>query len=133
MHPEKSILELILFENWLRFYYLDESSGRLVIPGEALTSLKKIQVALAEDLNGKRVELSASRDALLAQFRQVVPDDVSLQQVLGSAEFIREMDTFQSWLQLHAAELAAKNLNFVNWLALYERWKTIYNSGQQAS
>lgn len=127
------MLDGLFFENWLRFYFLEESESdpdeiRFNIPGHVLAKIEAAYPGLAPlawGLNGKQVDFNASRNALLEYFQNCLataslPESAALA-MLESREFQEKADHFQNWLLLHEATLP--ELDFAEWKRLFNNWE----------
>ena len=102
-----SILEAVMFENWLRFYFLREdevSEGKYVlsiaIPEKALDRIRERFFEfypMAEELNGRELTLDVSRSAVCNFIRDTYEGDLIPQ---GSLSAYFDTHAFQIGLQL---------------------------------
>lgn len=132
------ILKAVMFENWLRFYFLVEENGenenddpklRLELPKKSLEQIELRYpdlLPLAESLNGKLVDFESSRNAILAFVLDHL-DGSKLkrgmaQTVFSSSAFQIRMQMFHTWVQLHEDQLDERFLDFATWQKLFEEW-----------
>lgn len=136
LYAEK-ILEAAFFENWLRFYFLQESphgetisdEGKVYykIPPEAIIQIKAESpqyLPMAEYLNGK----PALHDTSIEAIKSVVPapDDYATQveEIKPEAEKLESgLEEIHTWLQISAKMLDCRAFSFLEWLELFNKWK----------
>lgn len=126
------ILDAIMFENWIRFYFMEEESGdalRIKIPGERLELIKNLYPGLyplAETLNNLPVEFETSRNAvinLLMNNREEAASAVNdIQNIFSSRDFQIQLQLFHTWLQTHTALLEQKFTDFGEWRDIFNEW-----------
>lgn len=133
----EEILKAVIFENWLRFYFIaekiseecGESVLEIEIPAKALQDItvkfpEFLPVALC--MNNKPVEFATSRQAVLTCIEskltgKKLPAEMALQ-ALTSPEFQNRVLLFNNWLQMHEAQLDQSFLEFEVWLQLFDKW-----------
>jgi len=131
------ILEVVMFENWLRFYFITETGEgvlALAVPEQGLTRLRERYpqlMPLVEDVNGKEISFELSRRAVCAFVAtqldgKAMPADMA-NLVLDSAGFQLEMHLFNNWVQGHEKQLDKNFMDFSTWQRLFEEWR---NSGK---
>lgn len=132
----EEILQALMFENWLRFYFLrEEKNGegetvlRMELPEKSLDKIRKLYpelLPLAEQLNHKIVDFESSRGAVLTW----VLDNLDgkklprglVKTVLESAAFSVRSQMFHAWAQLHEDQLDQGFVDFGTWKKLFEEW-----------
>ena len=126
------VLEAVMFENWLRFYFISEkpeapsaADGQpalfIAVPVKAMERISELfprLLPLAEDMNGQEVTFETSRRAvcnfvLTHVDGQVMPRD--------TAAMIFESATFQ--VQMHEAQLDRNFVDFGGWQKLFDEWR----------
>ena len=133
----QQILEVIMFENWLRFYFISEPEGgslALAVPEQGLTRIREQHpqlMPLLEELNGKNISFELSRQAVCAFVAaqldgKTMPVNMA-DFVLDSSSFQLEMHLFNSWVQGHEEQLDKNFLDFSTWKRLFAEWR---NSGK---
>ena len=133
----QQILEVVMFENWLRFYFISETEGgvlALAVPEQGVARIREqypLFLPLVEDLNGKEISFERSRQAVCT-FVATQLDGKTLpvntaDSVLDSAGFQLEMQLFNNWVQGHEEQLDATFLTFSAWKRLFAEWR---NSGK---
>ncbi|MEZ0575829.1 hypothetical protein [Halodesulfovibrio aestuarii] len=129
----KSISEVLIFENWLRFYFIsEEEDGKLFIriPEKADMRIRENWPhihSLADELNNKEITPETSREAVIVHVSTEL-DGNSMkagmaERVFNSATFQFEMHLFSMWVEGHEAQLDQSFLDFGNWLSMYDEWK----------
>jgi hypothetical protein len=126
----RQILEVVMFENWLRFYFLSETEGgklALAVPEQALARIREHYAQLtplAEELNGKEISFELSRQAICT-FVAARLDNQALpvNSVLDSSGFQLEMHLFNTWVQGHEEQLDTNFLDFAAWKRLFGEWR----------
>ncbi len=129
----RQILEAVMFENWLRFYFITEQEGNrltLAVPEQGMARLKELHphlVPLAEEVNGKEISFELSRQAVctfvVTQIDgQAMPRNMA-DLVFDSSSFQLEMQLFNNWVQAHEDQLDAHFLDFAAWKRLFAEWR----------
>lgn len=133
------ILEAVMFENWLRFYFIVETPGVsegeevlcISVPEQGMERIREQYAHLlpmAEDLNGKEITFDSSRNAICT-FVVTEVDGKRIRRnmsdmVFDSATFQMEMQLFNAWVQAHEEALDKGFLNFDAWKSLFAQWRT---------
>jgi len=131
------ILEVVMFENWLRFYFITETGEgglALAVPEQGLLRIRERYpqlMPLVEELNGKEISFDLSRQAVCTfvatQFDgKTMPADMA-NLVLDSDGFQLEMHLFNNWVQGHEEQLDTNFLDFSAWQRRFQEWR---NSGK---
>lgn len=126
------ILRVIIFENWLRFYFIVEGKDgeiKLELPEKTLAKIAGLYpgyLPLAESLNGKTLDFETSRQAILMHVLdhldgQKLPRGLA-DTVLSSSTFQTKLQLFNAWVQMHEDQLDQGFLDFGMWLGLFEDW-----------
>jgi hypothetical protein len=126
------VVEVVMFENWLRFYFLAEEGEKLFLrlPEKAMAQLKNRYAefyGLAEYLQDTEISHEASVKAVCL-FVSDGPGAIALPEsrvaeVFDSSRFHLELQLFGSWVQGHEEQLDERFLEFSQWRELYARWK----------
>lgn len=129
----KSISEVLIFENWLRFYFIDEEDdGKLFIriPDKADMRIRENwpnMHTLADDLNNKEITPESSREAVVVFISDQLDGSAfkpgTAERVLNSTTFQFEMHLFSMWVEGHAEQLDETFQDFGSWLTMYADWK----------
>ena len=136
------VLEAVMFENWLRFYFISEkpeapaaADGQpalfIAVPVKAMERISEMfprLLPLAEDMNGQEVTFETSRRAVcnfvLAHVDgQVMPRDTAAM-IFESATFQVQMQLFNTWVQMHEEQLDRNFVDFGGWQRLFDEWRT---------
>jgi len=129
----RQILEVVMFENWLRFYFISESEGTglaLAVPEQGIARIREqhpLLMPLVEELNGKKISFELSRQAVctfvVTQLAgKAMPANMA-DLVLDSASFQVEMQLFNNWVQGHEEQLDKSFLSFASWKQLFAEWR----------
>lgn len=131
----QDILEAVMFENWLRFYFITEkpeSPGSLfiAIPEQGMKRIEELYPhmhSLAEEVNGKEITFETSRAALCTFVvteldGKRIPRNMA-DMVFDSSTFQVEMQLFNTWVQGHEAQLDEGFLDFGMWRKLFAEWR----------
>ena len=129
----RQILEVIMFENWLRFYFISEPEGgglAIAVPEQGLARIREKYprfMPLVEDLNGREISFELSRQAVCTFVAtQYDGKDMPVNMadvVLDSAGFQLEMQLFNNWVQGHEEQLDKNFLDFSTWQRLFAEWR----------
>lgn len=141
----RRILEIVMFENWLRFYFIVEDAGaaksendapapegilRIELPERSLQKIKDLypdMYPLAVSMNNKQVDFDISRRSVLTHIldnvdgRQIARG--LAQTVFSSSAFQKDMQLFHAWVQIHEEQLDKGFLDFGTWRKLFFEWE----------
>ena len=124
------VIEVVMFENWLRFYFIADGEGddlMMRIPEQAMKKIATLYpelADLAERLNNDIITHDSSmREVCLFVASAIKSSDEVLQRTFSSNEFQMEAQLFNSWLQAHEAQLDAGFADFGTWCAMFKEWK----------
>ncbi len=131
----QKVLEVVMFENWLRFYFITEQPDEpeklfLTVPEQGMKRMRELYPhlsPLAEELNGREIDFDTSRTAVCTyvltalEGRTIRRDMAST--VFDSATFQTEMQLFNTWVQAHEAQLDKNFLDFGAWRSLFAQWR----------
>lgn len=126
-----ALLEVAMFENWLRFYFIKEQNDNeliLELPEKSLERIAELYpslLPLAQSMNGKPVDFETSRNAVLTHILNHV-DGQSMprgeaQRILSSATFQVRLQLFHTWEQIHEDQLD-QFMEFGAWRNLFAQW-----------
>lgn len=132
----EAVLDAVIFENWLRFYFIvDKGEGEeeklfIEIPEKGLEKIKNLYpqyLPLAQNLQNREIDFQTSQKAVctfvLAHLDgHVFPQNMA-QTVLSSAAFQLQMQLFNAWVQMHEDQLDQGFLQFDQWLDLFSQWR----------
>ena len=136
------VLEAVMFENWLRFYFISEKpdapAGRdgqpalfVAVPAKAMERISEMfprLLPMAEEMNGQEVSFETSRRAVcnfvLAHVDgQVIARD-SAAMIFESTTFQVQMQLFNAWVQMHEEQLDRNFVDFGGWQKLFDEWRS---------
>ena len=136
----KDVLSGVMFENWLRFYFISEVEGEkdaegnpklaIVIPEKGMEKIKELyprMLSMAEDVNGKEASFATSQSAVCTWVACEV-DGKSVQQgtsqaLVNSRAFQTVSTLFNIWVQAYEQQLDQQFLDFGQWVKLFETWR----------
>lgn len=126
------VIEVVMFENWLRFYFLTEEDNKFVIrlPKKAMEQLESnygTLFDLADRLNSREVDHKTS----MAEVCLFVANDFStkalpeelISRIFDSLHFQMELQLFSSWIQSHEEQLDQNFMDFAKWQKGYQEWR----------
>ncbi len=129
------ILEAVIFENWLRFYFISENQDQddalfLVVPEQGMTRIGELYptlLPLAELLNEKELTFEASRTAICTYIvtevdGKTIPQNMS-DMVFDSTTFQIELQLFNTWVQSHESQLDEGFMEFGAWKNFFSQWR----------
>ncbi|UZP66267.1 hypothetical protein N1030_11640 [Desulfovibrio mangrovi] len=128
----EAISEVLMFENWLRFYFIAEEGEKLFIrvPEQGQMRIRENHpalFALVEDMNDKEITPETSRMAVCNFVSSEIEGSVVKAgmggRVFDSQTFQFEMHLFGTWVQSHEEQLDKGFLDFNTWKNLYAEWK----------
>lgn len=130
----EAVLRAVIFENWLRFYFIVEKGEDerlfLEIPEKSMDKIKNLYpqyLPLAEGLENREIDFQTSQKAVCTFVLDhldghVFPQNMA-QIVLSSAAFQLQMQLFNAWVQMHEDQLDQGFLQFDQWLDLFNQWR----------
>lgn len=135
------VLEAVMFENWLRFYFISEKPDApagpdgepplfLAVPHKGMERIRELYphlLPLAEDMNGREANFENSRRAVCTFVLdsldgKSMPKDMAAT-IFESATFQIQMQLFNAWVQMHEEQLDQGFLEFGAWRKLFGRWR----------
>jgi hypothetical protein len=135
------VLEAVMFENWLRFYFITQKAGDpsgqddgaplfIAVPDKGMERIREGYAHLlpmAESINGREADFETSRRTVCAFVMErldgkTMPRDMA-GIVLESATFQTQLQLFNVWVQSHESRLDEKFLDFSTWRALFAEWR----------
>lgn len=132
----QQVLEAVIFENWLRFYFISEKPDNVdelyvAIPEQAMQRIQELYphlAPLAHSLNAQVIDFDSSRRALCTYVAteldgKRMPAEMSAK-VFDSATFQTEMQLFNTWVQAHEPQLDKAFMDFGMWRSLFAGWRT---------
>ena len=139
-----TILEVVMFENWLRFYFInemyeeeetkktDDNNPKLfiVIPEKGMHKIQELYPSLyplAKSLNNQEITFEVSQGAVCSYIVEnidgtLIPRDTA-PTMMDSIAFQVRLNLFNTWIQLHENQLEQGFLEFGTWKELFTEWK----------
>ncbi len=128
----QELCEVLMFENWLRFYFISETEkGELIIqiPEEGMKRIEEAHprlFPLAEQLNNEIITAASSQQAICTHIAARIDGNTMREglasTVFDSRTFHIEHQVFNVWVQNHEEQLDQQFLDFATWRALYAEW-----------
>ncbi len=132
---QTEIMDAIIFEQWIRFYFIDEmktageSKEAVLIPNKAMERIHKRYGKLAfiaELLNYKPVHAPTSKAVIMAYIKMklcgsVIPADCKLESCLDTSLAVR-LRVFNLWVRQNITMLSKRSLAFDRWCNLFEAY-----------
>lgn len=128
----KRIIEVVMFENWLRFYFIAEEDNKLMIrlPERAMQQIKSrygTLFDLADRLNMCEVDHKTSMNEVCLFVAndfstKALPEELA-SRVFDSPHFQLELQIFSSWVQSHEEQLDQNFMDFISWQKGYQEWR----------
>ncbi|MEG2173416.1 MAG: hypothetical protein RRY29_09175 [Desulfovibrionaceae bacterium] len=129
------VLEAVIFENWLRFYFISEKPNNpddlyIAIPDQALQRIREQyphMYPMALTLNAQTIDFETSRRTLCTFVAteldgKIIPSDMG-PKVFDSSTFQTEMQLFNTWVQAHEDQLDRAFMDFGMWRSLFAAWR----------
>lgn len=135
------IIEAVMFENWLRFYFItpmqdekdsvnDDPHLFMIIPEKAMEKIKELYpdlLPLATKLNHEELTFEVSQKAVCTYVVEnidgkIMPRDTA-PSIMNSMSFQVELQLFNTWIQLHASQFEEGFADFGTWQTLFKEWK----------
>ena len=136
-----SVLEAVMFENWLRFYFISEKPeesapedgeaplfmGVPVKGMERIAELYPHLLPMADAMNGKEVTFETSQRAICSfiaahvEGKSIARESAAM--IFNSASFQVQMQLFNTWVQIHEDQLDRAFTEFGAWRKLFDEWR----------
>ncbi len=134
------VLEVVMFENWLRFYFIhaeehDEAGSKseklyIQVPEQGVERIKTLYPGLyplLDKINGREINFESSRSAVCEHVLteldgKTIPKDSS-GTVFDSSSFQVELQLFNTFVQAHEAQLDEGFMEFGAWQNFYSQWR----------
>lgn len=135
------VLEAVMFENWLRFYFISEKPDApegpdgekplfLAIPEKGMERIAELYPhlqPLALDMNGKELSFESSQRAVCSFVLdhvdgKTMPRDTA-GTIFNSSTFQVQMQLFNAWVQMHEDQLDQGFVEFGAWRKLFNQWR----------
>ena len=136
-----AVLEAVMFENWLRFYFISEKPDAplardgqpalfIAVPVKGMERIGELYphlLPMAEAMNGREVDFATSQRAVCGFVLDHLDGKVMPRNMAGvvfeSATFQVRMQMFNPWVQLHEEQLDERFLEFGTWQRLFAEWR----------
>lgn len=128
----QDVLEVMQFENWLRFYFARDEEGKVFIrvPEQAQTKIREDYpqfFELVETLNDKPIDYETSQQTVCSFVVRIYDGSKYKRGLIASTlskeRFQEEMQLFYVWLQIHEAQLDQAPLDFATWREIWTEWR----------
>lgn len=135
------MLDVVMFENWLRFYFITEMHEEgekadddqhifLIIPEKAMKNIEELFpdfLPLAQYMNNKELSFDLSQQAICTYIVEnidgkIIPQDTAAS-IMDSMSFQVQQQLFTTWIQLHENQLDQGFVTFDIWKNLFTEWK----------
>ena len=135
-----AMIESVMFENWLRFYFISEKPEAAPVDGEAplfmavpvkgmerIAELYPHLLPLADEMNGQEVTFEMSQRAICnfvathVEGKSVARDSAAM--IFNSSTFQVQMQLFNTWVQMHEDQLDRGFTEFGAWRKLFDEWR----------
>lgn len=129
------VLETVMFESWLRFYFICEQPGegdqelKIELPQKSIDRIRELYprlYPLAEKMNGKTVDFEISRASVLNHLMEEVEGKIlpkgETQKILQSSTFQTKLNLFHAWERIHEDQLDRGFAEFGAWRNLFASW-----------
>ena len=135
-----AMIEAVMFENWLRFYFISEKPEAAPVDGEAplfmavpvkgmerIAELYPHLLPLADEMNGQEVTFEMSQRAICnfvathVEGKSVARDSAAM--IFNSSTFQVQMQLFNTWVQMHEDQLDRGFTEFGAWRKLFDEWR----------
>lgn len=134
-----TVLEAVMFENWIRFYFIKESGEKdekgedkltISIPQKGMDKIKELYpqlLSLAEDVNGREASFETSRNAVCGYVLREL-DGKTMQQgtsasIFDTRAFQTGTQLFNIWVQAYEEKLDQEFLEFGMWRRIFNDWR----------
>ncbi|MDO5483901.1 MAG: hypothetical protein Q4F27_03245 [Desulfovibrionaceae bacterium] len=135
------ILEAVMFENWLRFYFISEKPDApegpdgeqplfLAVPDKAMERIGELYPhlqPLAQSMNGQELSFELSQQSVCSFVAEHLdgksfPRDTA-GSIFNSTTFQVQMQMFNAWIQMHEDQLDQGFVEFGAWRKLFAQWR----------
>ena len=127
----RRVCEVMMFENWLRFYFIVEENDKLFLrlPAEAEQRIQERYAffsSLLLDLKDKEVTHENSLNSICIFVAANIESEqagLKCENIFDSPSFHAEMQLFGLWVQNHEDQLDAAFSEFKVWMQMFDEWK----------
>lgn len=127
------IAEVVIFENWLRFYFVqeeDEDKLSLKVPDETMDEIKEKHEHLypvAEKLNDAEIDYQRSQEVVCTFVARQLDGQKfktgTVPRAFDSKELKIDLHLFGLWQEAHTERLGDEKLSFAEFLDFFIQWK----------
>ncbi|NJB68083.1 hypothetical protein GGQ74_001756 [Desulfobaculum xiamenense] len=132
-HAVADVAEVMKFENWLRFYFIEAEEGealRIGIPADTLADVEQKfphLFELAKRYDGSLIDYQRSCTEVCAHVATIYdgtkyPPGL-VDKTFDTKELKLEMYLFGLWMQGHESVLDEEYMDFGEWMTAFESWK----------
>ena len=130
----KDALEIFQFDQWLRFYFVEQKGEELWIkvPDDVMVWIKEEYPAmhrLADLVNDAPTDYQRSQENVCSYVAARLDgqkyEATVLPQVFDNSTFKVEMYIFNVWLKMHEKHLEEAYMDFSEWIDMYEGWNSL--------
>ena len=136
------IIEVVMFENWLRFYFItpmqDEQESEnsdphlfLILSDKALQKIEELYpelLPIALKMNQKELSFELSQQTICTYVVENIDGKLTPRDTVGSImdsiNFQTELELFNTFISLHENQLEQGFADFETWKKLFADWKT---------
>lgn len=129
----KDIAEVVIFENWLRFYFVAEEEDdklALRVPEETMEEIREKHEHLypvAEELNDAEIDYQRSQEVVCTfvarQFDGQKYSTGTVPRAFDSKDLKIELHLFGLWQEGHQERLDKERLDFEEFYDFFDKWK----------
>lgn len=128
----EDVLDVLMFEQWMRHYYAVERDGKifLEVPAEVMDQVRAEHpqlVGLAEQLSGGEISYQKCQEAVCTFVAGNLDGTKYAAEVIGSVFDSRQLKieqyVFNLWLKGHESYLDEAVRPFAEWKEMYGNWK----------
>ncbi|MBQ7739368.1 MAG: hypothetical protein IJT59_06930 [Desulfovibrionaceae bacterium] len=135
------IIEAVMFENWLRFYFISpmEEEGNpdsndehlfLILSDKALKKIEELYpelLPMAMYMNKKELSFELSQKTISIYVVEnidghIIPRDTA-QSIMNSMAFQTQLELFNTWISLHEDQLEQGFSDFGAWKEMFANWQ----------
>lgn len=126
------VLDIMQFEHWLRFYFVEEVDGKLElrVPDKEMERIKDelpVMHSLVELLNNREITQQLCTETVCSFIAarldgQKYPEG-TITRVFDGKKFKLEMYLFSLWNRTHEAKLDEEYLFYPSWQKMFAEWK----------
>ncbi len=129
------MLDAVMFENWVRFYFLQEAENDpdrlfVAIPEKGMDRIREMFpdfVPMAEALNGREMTLEVSREAVCGFIHDTLEGSLipegSMAAYFDTHAFQASLQLFNVWVQAYEKLLDETFLDFGRWREEFAKWR----------